>query len=269
MIPKRPTIAPGPREGAGFTLIELLVVVSIVSLLVALLLPALGEAREAARQAKCQANLHQVGVALGGYAVDWGYHYPPFYFSNPAQDGSIYMLMGKSGQSFYYSAAFMPGSGRPLNNYLGGPYLDDSEVPGAHCPSDTKDRDGTGADAGTVFASTYDQTGNSYAFNMRARQSAMNQGPPFAYGPGVPLEEARKSSNGASVDEVQWPSRFVNCADAGWHSIAWPLLTSPGDHLIYHGDYYRHFTLFGDGHAAYITFVNDTTKTDDYNLHRK
>jgi prepilin-type N-terminal cleavage/methylation domain-containing protein len=51
----------------GVTLVELLVVFAIIAALLCLLLPAVYSAREAARRAGCQANLHQLGIAMGHY----------------------------------------------------------------------------------------------------------------------------------------------------------------------------------------------------------
>jgi prepilin-type N-terminal cleavage/methylation domain-containing protein/prepilin-type processing-associated H-X9-DG protein len=56
----------GLKRGA-FTLVELLVVIAIIGILVALLLPAIQAAREAARRAQCQANIHNVALAVLNY----------------------------------------------------------------------------------------------------------------------------------------------------------------------------------------------------------
>jgi prepilin-type N-terminal cleavage/methylation domain-containing protein len=59
-----------PALPHGFTLIELLVVISIIGLLVAILMPALSSARTAAHMSASLSNMHQITVALHGYAGD-------------------------------------------------------------------------------------------------------------------------------------------------------------------------------------------------------
>ncbi|MGO9199929.1 MAG: prepilin-type N-terminal cleavage/methylation domain-containing protein [Limisphaerales bacterium] len=55
----------------GFSLIELLVVIAIIAILAALLLPVLSRARAAGLCAACKSNLHQMGVGLGLYLVQY------------------------------------------------------------------------------------------------------------------------------------------------------------------------------------------------------
>lgn len=58
---------PHVDKSKGFTLIELLVVVAIIAVLVAILLPALGKARDQANTVVCQANLHNIQLAMAMY----------------------------------------------------------------------------------------------------------------------------------------------------------------------------------------------------------
>jgi prepilin-type N-terminal cleavage/methylation domain-containing protein/prepilin-type processing-associated H-X9-DG protein len=65
------------RSLLAFTLIELLVVIAVIAILAALLLPALSSAKAASKSAKCKSNLHQIGIALNLYTLDFR-KYPRF-----------------------------------------------------------------------------------------------------------------------------------------------------------------------------------------------
>ena len=85
------------RSSKGFTLIEVLVVVAIIALLVAILLPALSRARAQGRSSLCRSNLHQAGVAVMTYAVEYSDFIPrggnvQRYFSNGDIHWSIVLL---------------------------------------------------------------------------------------------------------------------------------------------------------------------------------
>lgn len=54
----------------GFTLIELLVVIAIIAILVGILLPVLASALKQGRVTACSSNLHQMHLAVVGYAGD-------------------------------------------------------------------------------------------------------------------------------------------------------------------------------------------------------
>ncbi len=64
------------RRRSGFTLIELLVVVAIIALLISILLPSLGRARAQAKKTACASNLHQIGIALTTYSVEFNNDLP-------------------------------------------------------------------------------------------------------------------------------------------------------------------------------------------------
>jgi prepilin-type N-terminal cleavage/methylation domain-containing protein len=63
--------ARGPHHRPGFTLIELLVVVAIIALLISILLPSLNRARELTKRTVCATALHDIGISLASYEVEF------------------------------------------------------------------------------------------------------------------------------------------------------------------------------------------------------
>src|SRR5579862_6772332 len=56
------------RRRSGFTLVELLVVIGIMGVLISLLLPSITSAMKASKGIKCEAQLHDISLALLNYA---------------------------------------------------------------------------------------------------------------------------------------------------------------------------------------------------------
>jgi prepilin-type N-terminal cleavage/methylation domain-containing protein len=92
----------------AFTLIELLVVIAIIALLLSILLPALRRVKVQAKIVLCKSNLHQWGLAWGGYNTEndnkipetyagYGGRYPAnIQFDNKLQNGFFSVEMIKN-----------------------------------------------------------------------------------------------------------------------------------------------------------------------------
>jgi prepilin-type processing-associated H-X9-DG protein/prepilin-type N-terminal cleavage/methylation domain-containing protein len=100
------------RRSFAFTLVELLVVVAIIALLLSILLPALGRARALASNVKCQAQQHQIGLAIELYANTNDDFLVPF--------NEQVMPAGYSGPDFMWLELLVPyvnGGTRDAANY--------------------------------------------------------------------------------------------------------------------------------------------------------
>lgn len=61
------------RVRHGVTVVEMLVVIAIIGLLVSIIVPAVQAAREVARRLRCQANLHEMGIAIHNHESQYGF----------------------------------------------------------------------------------------------------------------------------------------------------------------------------------------------------
>jgi prepilin-type N-terminal cleavage/methylation domain-containing protein len=87
---------------AGFTLVELLVVIGIMVILIGILLPSLSRAQQAAKGIKCEAQLHDIGLALLEYADEHnGYLFPTDMGYDAAHVGPVYPDDGSDPNEVY------------------------------------------------------------------------------------------------------------------------------------------------------------------------
>ena len=166
------TRKPRPR---GFTLVELLVVIAIIVVLMAILFPVFSRVRERARKTKCQANLHQLAMALKQYREDHG-RYP----SAPWYDDTIGRYRG--GFSDLYPD-----------------YIDNTEV--LLCPDDLEAK-GLGAKISQNIYSSY----NGQATNPRGDNWALQEvyynynGYDFSGAPGSAVNSTGVDNGGGADD---------------------------------------------------------------------
>ncbi len=105
----------------GFTLIEMLVVLAIVALLAAVLFPVFSHVREKGRQATCVSNLHQLGLALSAYTIDYDEQFPTSKIAvvnttNIAWAGQVYPHVQNTG-IFRCLTDDTAGAGLPVVSY--------------------------------------------------------------------------------------------------------------------------------------------------------
>ena len=129
-----------------FTLVELLVVIAVIALLAGLIFPVVNRSRAQGRKTQCLNNLHQIGVSLHAYVIDYKSCLPviptqistgpkdPFWLNNvlalspetyhcPADDQSKY-----DGQTYYKRY----GTSYGWNIMYNGMRIDDKKVFGVN-----------------------------------------------------------------------------------------------------------------------------------------
>jgi prepilin-type N-terminal cleavage/methylation domain-containing protein/prepilin-type processing-associated H-X9-DG protein len=171
----RPGTLPSAQGRGGFTLIELLVVIALIAILAALLLPALARAKAAGQSAKCKSNLHQIGIALGLYTLDFR-KYPLLRTGGLPVSAPI-----------YWDAMLLPMAGNSRGVFL--------------CPSDSTNTDWANQLSGWTPNPDY---GYNSAGTGSYRQEALGLDGGSRYLP--ENEVAVPSDMVASCDATNWPS---------------------------------------------------------------
>ena len=102
----------------AFTLIEVLVVISIISLLISILLPSLGRVRDQVRKVICSSNLHDIGIAIHAYAVDFDDTIPFGPEGRPVTGSNFYTVTGNVTSLLSLEDGAPVGLGLLLEGYL-------------------------------------------------------------------------------------------------------------------------------------------------------
>lgn len=154
----------------GFTLIEVLVVVAIIALLIAILLPSLNRARIQSRAAVCASNLHQAGLAVATYAVEYHDYVPrggnvEDYFTSGDTHWTIVLLrqIGVNTKAMFQesaSAASPAARGQLFHNLL---WAKLKQIEVFHCPEWVADS-GSDTIAVNYLVNAFDP--NAYASNV-------------------------------------------------------------------------------------------------------
>ena len=246
----------------GFTLIELLVVISIIALLIAILLPALGAARASARLSQCLSNQSQFGKAIHTYGADNRQELPMMesWYSLAGPQGTANTISGVNADILRTGLSSEVGSNgvvaeRLLNDYLG----DTPAVSG--CPDDR----------GDAFANDVENCFESYGISYIPQWKdgtdtpyfgvAMVFGGSFLDASGNrtadPLRKPERIDNAVTTNGVtyrhNWSEKIL-LGDMPWHGNR--DLGNPKNRWhLGSGDNKRVMvTLFGDGHAEYLSY---------------
>jgi general secretion pathway protein G len=128
---------PAPRRHGAFTLVELLLVMTIIAILAGIVLPKMVGRGEQARVTAAQAQIANLGTALGAYEVDNG--------SFPRGRDGLVALRVKPNTALNWRGPYMDKD--VLSDPWGKPYV--YECPGKHNPTGY-DLYATGPD-GTIY----------------------------------------------------------------------------------------------------------------------
>lgn len=246
----------------AFTLIELLVVISIIALLIAILLPALGAAKASARLSQCLSNQSQFGKAIHAYAADNREQLPMMesWYSLAGPAGTANSISGFNSDIVRTGLSSEVGSNgvvakRLLNDYFG----DNPAV--SMCPDDRGDA--FAADVENCFESY----GISYIPQWKDGTDTPYFGVAMVFGASlldasgnrtvIPARRSERIDNPVTTNGVTYSNNWsekILLGDMPWHGNR--DLSNPKNRWhLGSGDNKRVMvTLFGDGHAEYLSY---------------
>jgi len=241
----------------GFTLIELMVVIAIVALLVAILLPSLQSARQHAKAVVCNSNMHNIGVAMGGYLFSSKATYPASYLYPDDEDGNWSPERQDNGKPFGYIhwSYFMYDGGQVSDKAFQCPVMDDGGHPRTNPGLDPANWEGgeQESDVGTEPSERTDKQATRMAYTANAALMPRNKFIPSISGGkrvNVFVRESSIKHPGATILVAEFLNNWKAISKPGGNSKNLSIAHRPINPFYHVGSGFNEYT--GDLQTGFI-----------------